>query len=380
MIWRVFLIWLLGASMASAGIVPHHLGASPARGGLRPWISVSGVLGAGDNLSLSYQYDLAGHETAIIYPGGETIQYGYDHAGRLSAVTNATHTLVFQYTYNPTNGQLLKLTRPNGIETDYAYDGMGRLTNIMHQFTTGHVLVAQYGYTLDAIGKATLLTTTLPGDVKYEQYGYDYFDRLTNVIYADSGILNDPNALNVSYTYDGNGNRLTMTTRTNNAVTEIRSYAYGAENRLLTVNNQNGLLLNAYAYDPAGNRIQKIATNNTAFYAYDERNLLTSYEDLTNQITYTYNGDAQRLSETLNGVVKTFVLDPVHASYEVVQERNVSDTITASYMFDAARLTTWNNDAIAFPLADRVGSVRIVTDINGGVVQFNNFDVFGNPR
>jgi len=343
--------------------------------------SVSGVLGAGDNLSLSYQYDLAGHETAIIYPGGETIQYGYDHAGRLSAVTNATHTLVFQYTYNPTNGQLLKLTRPNGIETDYAYDGMGRLTNILHQFTTGQVLVAQYGYTLDAIGKATLLTTTLPGGVlKYEQYGYDYFDRLTNVIYADSGILNDPNALNVSYTYDGNGNRLTMTTRTNNAVTEIRSYAYGAENRLLTVNNQNGLLLNAYAYDPAGNRIQKIATNNTAFYAYDERNLLTSYGDLTNLIAYTYNGDAQRLSESVNGAGTNYIIDANRSLYEVVQERNATGAITTSYTFGAARLATWNGSTVTFELTDRLGSVRLVTDAGGNVLQSYYYDVFGAIR
>ena len=158
------------------------------------------------------------------------------------------------------------------------------------------------GYTLDAIGKATLLTTSLPGGVtKLEQYGYDYFDRLTNAIYDDSGVINDPNALNVSYTYDGNGNRLTMTTKTNNAVTEIRSYAYGNENRLLTVTNQDGVQLNAYFYDTGGNRIQKVATNYTAFYTYDERNLMTSYGDKTNQIAYTYNGDAQRVSQTVNG-------------------------------------------------------------------------------
>ena len=107
----------------------------------------------------------------------------------------------------------------------------------------------------------------------------------------------------MGYTYDGNGNRLTMTTKTNNAVTEIRSYTYGAENRLLTVTNQTGVLLNAYFYDPAGNRIQKIATNYTAFYTYDERNLMTSYGDTTNQIALhlqrrrpTYEQNCKRVS------------------------------------------------------------------------------------
>jgi len=342
--------------------------------------SASGVKGASDNLALSYEYDLASRETAMVYPGGERIQYTYDNAGRLSTVNNVTRSLLFQYTYNPVSGQLTRLTRPNGIETDYAYDGMGRVTNILHQFTSTRALVAKYGYTLDAIGKATLLTTTLPGGViKLEQYGYDYFDRLTNVIYGDSGVIN-ATALSVGYAYDGNGNRLTMTTKTNNAITEIRSYTYGVENRLLTVTNQNGLLLNAYFYDPAGNRIQKTATNYTALYAYDERNLMTHYGDTTNQITYTYNGDAQRVSETLNGMQTKYIDDVNRSLYQVVQERNNSGTISASYTHGLTLLATWNGNTVSFELNDRLGAARFVVDASGNVMLIISYDVFGGVR
>jgi YD repeat-containing protein len=331
----------------------------------------------GAGLVLSYEYDLAGQETAIVYPGGERIQYTYDNAGRLSTVTNVTHNLAFQYSYDPATGQITKLTRPNGIETDYSYDGMGRLTNILHKTSTG--LVAQYGYTLDAMGKATLLTTTLPGVTKLEQYGYDYFDRLTNVIYGDNGVIN-ANDLSISYTYDGNGNRLTMTTRTNNAVTEIRYYNYGSENRLLTVTNQNGVSLDAYTYDPAGNRIQKVTTNSVVLYNYDERNLMTSYVDTTNQITYTCNGDAQRVSQTVNGSLTTYINDPNRSLFEVVQERNSLGTVTASYTFGLTRLATWNGSTATFELTDRLGSVRLVTDSNGTVIQSYNYYTFGTLR
>ena len=342
--------------------------------------SKSGIKGGGDSLILSYEYDLASRETAIVYPGGERIQYTYDNAGRISTVNNTTRSLYFQYSYNPTTGQLIKLTRPNGIETDYSYDGMGRLTNILHKVTSGGALVAQYGYTLDAIGKATLLTTTLPGGVtKLEQYGYDYFDRLTNVIYGDSGVINNT-ALSVGYTYDGNGNRLTMTTKTNNAVTEIRLYSYGNENRLLTVTNQSGALIANYAYDPAGNRVQKIATNNTTYYSYDERNLMTSLTDNTNQTLYTYNGDAQRVSKTLNGALTSYIIDANRGLFEAVQERNAAGAITTSYTFGATRLATWNGSAVTFELTDRLGSVRLITDIGGNVIQNYNYDAFGANR
>ena len=171
-----------------------------------------------------------------------------------------------------------------------------------------------------------------------------------------------------------------MTTRTNNAVTEIRYYTYGNENRLLTVTNQNGLLLDAYSYDPAGNRIQKVATNTTTFYTYDERDLMTSYGDLTNQIAFTYNGDAERISEMLNGALTAYIVDPSRSPFEVVQERNNSGAVTISYTFGATRLATWNGSAVTFELTDRLGSVRLVTDANGNIVQSYNFDVFGANR
>ena len=117
--------------------------------------SASGVLGASDNLSLSYEYDLAGQETAVVYPGGERIQYTYDNAGRLCHRQQRHPQPAVPIHLQPVTGQLTKLTRPNGIETDYSYDGMGRLTNILHKVTGTGALVAQYGYTLDAIGKAT---------------------------------------------------------------------------------------------------------------------------------------------------------------------------------------------------------------------------------
>jgi YD repeat-containing protein len=137
--------------------------------------------------------------------------------------------------------------------------------------------------------------------------------------------------------------------------------------------------LDAYTYDNAGNRIQKTATNYTAFYTYDERNLMTSYVDATNQIAYTCNGDAQRVSQTVNGAATTYVIDPNRSPCEVVQERNGS-TVTTSYTFGITRLATWNGSAVTFELNDRLGSVRLVTDVNRNIVQSNNFDVFGATR
>lgn len=171
-----------------------------------------------------------------------------------------------------------------------------------------------------------------------------------------------------------------MTTKKNNVVTEMRSYAYGLENQLLTVTNQNGVLLDTYTYDPGGNRIEKVATNYTAFYTYDERNLMTTYTDQTNAMAYIYNGDAERVSETVNGAVTSYVIAPNRRPFQMVQERDGSGGIMASYTFGATRLLTWIGSAATFELNDRLGSVRLVSDASGNVIQSYNYDAFGLTR
>jgi YD repeat-containing protein len=177
-----------------------------------------------------------------------------------------------------------------------------------------------------------------------------------------------------------------MTIRVNNSVTEMRNYNYGNENRPLSVTDAlNGdALVTEYGYDGAGNRIQKLAYGTvpprTTLYGYDERNLVTSMADpIAGACLYTYNGDAQRVGKMVNGTLTTLLIDALRPVYEVVRERQGS-TITASYTFGASRLATWNGTAVTFELADRLGSVRIVTDASGSVIHGFNYDVFGANR
>jgi RHS repeat-associated protein len=338
--------------------------------------SKNSTQGDSDDLRLAYEYDLAGRRTAVVYPGGERVEYLYDSAGRMTTVNNVTRSLVFNYTYNPATGQLIKLTRPNGIETLNSYDGMGRLTTIRHQKTAGAVLVQEFFYTLDAAGKATEVRVTLPGNViRREGYSYDRFDRLTQVIYADDGTL-DANDRTQIWTYDGNGNRLTQTTKVNNVVTEVRNYAYGNENRLLKATNQIGATVAEYRYDSAGNRIQKITPAKTTNYSYDERNLMVSYNDGTTFVTFEYDGNGQRVASTLNGIRKDFVNDTSLAYYDAVQERNGSGAVTGTTTFGQTRLAS-NGVQTSMQLDDRTGTSHILTDGTGAIVTALRYDAFG---
>ncbi len=340
--------------------------------------SVSGVLTDLNNLVLGYTYDTANHLTDLTYPGGEHIQYGWDTAGRLLSADDLTTGRNTTYYYLPTTGQLHTVTRPNGVVTTYSYDTAGRLNDVKHVNSSGHTL-AEYSYTaIDPNGNATaLLTTFNDGSQKQELYTYDSLRRLIQVTYGSSATAVPNIDKTVAYTYDNDGNRLTQATTINGAVTQTLTYTYGSENRLLQIVDQNKTLQDSYVYDAAGNRIEKITPNGNTYYAYDERNLLTTVITPTDYILYSYNGLGQRVSEIVDGTAIQHIIDPAQKIYQVVQDRS-NGAIMQSYIFGTDKIeANPSTGAEQFYLIDRLGSVRLITDANAGVVASSSYDVFG---
>ena len=333
--------------------------------------------GDADDLTLGYGYNVAGYITAITYPGGEQVTYSYDDAGRMKTAVNVNLGFTATYTYVPTSGLLQKVERSNGVRTEYSFNNMGRLNGVKHSKTTGGTTtLGDYAYTLNALGNATALVITLPSGVKRENYEYDGLDRLNKVTYS-TGTGTDPNAKIVTYTYSDAGNRLTEKVEQAGLTQKLWTYTYGSENRLLSIKEQTGAEVRRYVYDAAGNRLQKITPDGTTFYAYDERNLLTSVRTPTDTINYVYNGLGQRVRKTENGVGTRYIIDANRAIYDTVQERSPSG-ITASYTYGFDRLINKPASGSArFYLHDRIGSVRLITDSAATATEIFGYDAFG---
>lgn len=345
--------------------------------------SANAIKGDADDLVLGYGYDNANRLTSITYPGGEQVNYTFDNAGRMLTASDLATGQNTTYVYatpplktgSSATGLLLSSTLANGIGVQYGYNNVGLLNDI--KYSKGSNLLAEFYYSLNADGNADSLLTTFPdGSQKQEKYTYDGQNRLTQVIYG-STVTASANDKTVIYTYDGVGNRLTQTTKINGSVTQTLTYAYGSENRLLQVTDQNGVQVASYVYDSAGNRIQKITPSGDTFYTYDERNLLTSVLTPSDYITYAYNGAAQRVSKTVDGITTNYIVDPSRSVFQNVQEWS-GGAITKSYVYGIDRLECNPvSGSPQFYLPDRLGSVRFVTDASGNVTATYNYDVFG---
>lgn len=124
--------------------------------------------------------------------GWERIEYQYDAAGNMTALT-AGNGNVREYVYSP-NGNILAVKEPDGGESIYGYDCMGDLVSIRQEEVSGrayweeaaHMNQKQKRVTRferDAAGKLTAMTDTF-GNM--ETYSYDAFGNRTGMVACGS--------------------------------------------------------------------------------------------------------------------------------------------------------------------------------------------------
>jgi RHS repeat-associated protein len=199
-------------------------------------------------------------------------------------------------------------------------------------------------------------SVTLPGgmtqtDVTID-YSYDPLYRLTEADYSDGDYYH--------YDYDNVGNRLEQNT-TIKGLLATTDYTYDIANRLTSAGGV------AYNWDANGN----LLNDGKAAYTYDSANRLAGYTSDEYAITYAYNGQGDRLQQTVNGKAITYVNDLNSSLTQVVADG------ANTYLYGNERLAQENTKTEYF-LGDALGSVRQMFDVTGAVVLTQSYDPYGN--
>jgi RHS repeat-associated protein len=279
--------------------------------------------------------------------GNSTVSYTYDPDLLMTQAGNLA------ITRDPASGNITATTL--GSVTDQRmFDDRGLMTN--YSVFSNAVPVWSMGLAYDLDRRLTNKVESFAAQVNTFGYVYDRLSRLQQVWLNGS--------LDVAYSYDTNGNRLTRNTET---------ATYDAQDRVLTYAGTN------FAWSPNGYMLTATAAGETTTYSYDIRGVILSVTLPSGaQIGYILDPMGHRVGKQIGGILQRgWLWDGL---VPVAQVDSNSD-LTASFVYGADgtapsyMITPTNTYRI---ITDERGSVRLVINSDdGSVAQQMEYDEFG---
>jgi RHS repeat-associated protein len=316
----------------------------------------------------SEAYDLTrdpnGNALTVAWAGGtQTIHREFDALDRVVLRRDAAGNEV-RYTYDA-NGNLTRLTYPDGRAVSYSYDALDRLERV--EDWAGRWVT----YAYDAVGN---LTHEARFDGSFVEAEYDAGQRLTGLrdvvggqpIYATELVL------------DAAGRRiseeLTLPLEPNLELAldlGARRFGYGTDNRLIALGE-----FTSFEYDGAGNlRAGTLDGAQPVAFEYDDLNRLVRIGD----DRFHYDGDGLRVEATVAGETRRFVQDPHGPRSRLLEEQSEGGEPLVRHVYGLGLL--WSESVSSGDLAvhhfDARGSTVAVTDGAGRVTDRVAYGPYG---
>jgi YD repeat-containing protein len=229
-------------------------------------------LAATHTRDVHYGYDLRNLQLHARFDSasGEGVTNGYDAFGRLQSQTinmdGVSRPLSYQW---DAGGRRTRVTHPDGIWFDYAYDPAGRLTGVYHFYGA---LMQSFIY--DGAGR---LWATARAAGNGTVFGYDALSRPASLSHDMPGTSAD---LALGFAYNP-ASQISSRTQSNDAYAWTGAYNV---NRAYTTNGLNQYTAAGtaeFAYDPNGN----LTSDGSTAFIYDVENRLVSDERATFLVT-----------------------------------------------------------------------------------------------
>lgn len=270
----------------------------------------------------SFEYDAVGNLTRVVPPAplGDTV-ITHDPVSRVATVSDGRNQ-VRSFTYDDLD-RTTRVTFQGGVTFDYTYDANGNVTERTEgsgtwtmAYDDANRLLSQDGpedfsFTYDGVGNATSVTN-LNGTTEYEYTAINMLE-----------LLRDPQGAETSYTYDAEKRDWRIGAAYPNGVTAEMQYDTSGRMIRTTSRDANNQLINddQYTFTDPGNpnpgedsslrRTWEAKDGRTETYSYDALNRLTASQNslggtnVAPLFTYTYDGNSNRTSSTLNNGTPT---------------------------------------------------------------------------
>jgi RHS repeat-associated protein len=315
-----------------------------------------------DQAEVSYLYDLSGRLTAASVPlvSGDpstgSFQQFYDTAGRFFQEEYPDGlTVTFQL---DSNGNVLKITYPDGTVISRAYDQLNRLTTISDS-------AANVGFIYDTLSRRTQQTT---GNGIECALAYDQGDNLLALTFSAAA------SLQMSYVYNPVHQEVGRFASNSSFMWEPLAnltVTYGTVN---SVNQYPTVSGSSCSYNGNG----CLTGDGTFTYGYDTENHLLSVTGTGISVNFKYDPLERQVEKTVGSTSTRFV----YAGLQRIADYNLSSSVLNRYVFgtgvdEPLWVENVGTDTITYLHADETGSIIMTSNSVGTIVNTFSYSPWG---
>jgi RHS repeat-associated protein len=309
--------------------------------------------------TFNYTYNSSGFLESKMYPNGYNIQYLYDSKGFPSQVIEGeTNKVLWQANEYDGNGRNIQFSLGNGLTTTKTYDDITEdLQSIVTGFENTPSNVQNLSFTFSKLGN---LQQRSDNNLDLtEIFEYDGLNRLTKSTVSGVDTL--------TVAYDLLGNIIFKS--------DVGNYAY----------NENGAgphVLTSIDHTQIANCIYNLQQN-VEFTSYNYASSISN-ESSRIEIDYSTERDRKQLRTYKDGLLKS-TKNYAGQSYEEV-EFDDGTSIKICYLNVGSNLFAYISEKNSEPKkttyihTDHLGSVNVLTDDNGLILERHSFDAWGKKR
>ena len=310
-------------------------------------------------------YDAYGRVNSQTGVDGRTIRSEYNSQGYAArTLDESSGTILSEIIEMDARGQVIERQSGNGLTTTNQYDP--QTSRLTHTQTGNNIQNLAFSY--DLLGNVNERTDNSGNKDLFEAFDYDELNRLTAVRTQDSNSTSLLRETTVSYYANGNINNKS----------DVGTYQYGANgagpHAVTSAGGDSGFI-----YDANGN--QTSGKGRTLQYSSFDK--LTSVTQNGHATTFNYGTGHSRYkrvdTDSNNNVTTTYYLGGI----ELIKKNN--QFVEYRNNLGGVQITTEygnnNNSAeIRYLYKDHLGSLDVITDANGALLESYSFDAWGKRR
>lgn len=310
---------------------------------------------------IHYSYDASGRLAELLVGDFYRIAWTYDFLGRIIAIDTPAGKVRYEY---QTGQGIVVRSLPNGIKTFWKRQTNGELEEIIHSYfkkpdDASYSVLAKYTYNHRPDGRISVIHESSAQGESVYKYAYDSMGRLVRA--TESG------GRQYDYEYDILGNRTRA--RATGRPDQVCSYDWAG--RLTNVNET------PCAYDNCGNLTEITLDGVARQFRYRSDGRLTKVQAGDKTVDYRYDGSGLLISRKIAADETRFIADPVSSFWQPLVIEEPGGVRTLIIWDGATPIALVRNGNIEWLLQDHLGSVRVVTDAQGTVSRYCEYDPFG---